>query len=69
MSDRWGIGVGVMVSEQSMLKICKTKKSTSQVKTNLLTNYKIQEFCENSEEVVFEINLKTILLYVGTIIE
>lgn len=69
MSDRWGIGVGVMVSEQSMLKICKTKKSTSQVKTNLLTNYKIQEFCESSEEVVFEINLKTILLYVGTIIE
>lgn len=47
-----------MVSEQSMLKICKTKKSTSQVKTNLLTNYKIQEFCESSEEVVFKIKFK-----------
>lgn len=37
-----------------------------QVKANLLTKYKIQDYSESSEEVAFKINLKTILLYIGT---
>lgn len=57
--------VGVMVLEQNTLKICKTKRS-SQVKANLLTKYKIQDYSESSKEVSFKINLKTILLYIRT---
>lgn len=44
MTVRWGIGGKDGGVRAQCAKVCKTKESTSQVKSNLLTKYKIQDF-------------------------